>query len=483
MRFSHAALGAAWLLSGSVTAHPADIYSVFTNPSNNWDAHTTIEFPNSTAFENATERWNTFDEPTFSIAITPGTDADVAKAVKLARSNNFPFLGTGGRHSSSVTLGALQNGVAIDLSGLNSVSVDSAAATVTVGGGVRFGAVVDPVYEAGFEVPIGSYAYPGMVGATIGGGVGRWQGLHGLIIDNLLSVRMVTADGNLITVSNTSYPDLWWAVRGAAANFGLITSATYLRPLINGGQLMNAHFILPASANASYFDYLASLQGTMPAELATITFIMWNDTIGESQILINWVWIGPEEEGQKYIAPLYNLNPTEVSVEMVAWNKITNTAAFGLGVPICEPVHIKGYGANFRNLSSTTYQDVFRDMSDFYAAYPDGRGSSVEIEIFAPQAVAQVADDATAYPWRDSLGISFGWNSTATEQAGDAMAMQVRAAFAATGGYSGLATYVSYAHGDETLEQMWGGNVPRLQQLKEKYDPDNVFRFFHDLAQ
>ena len=89
---------------------------------------------------------------------------------------------------------------------------------------------------------------------------------------------------------------------------------------------------------------------------------------------------------------------------MVAYNKLTNTAAFGLGVSICEPVHFKNYGANYRNLSSSTYQTVFQKLSDFYVNYPDGRDSSVDLEIFAPQAVEAVASDATAYPWRDSRG-------------------------------------------------------------------------------
>ena len=89
---------------------------------------------------------------------------------------------------------------------------------------------------------------------------------------------------------------------------------------------------------------------------------------------------------------------------MVACNKQTNTAAFGLSVKICEPVYIKGYGVNYRNLSSSTFQTVFQKLSDFYADYPDGRDSTVEIEIFARQAVEAVANNATAYPWRDSRG-------------------------------------------------------------------------------
>lgn len=129
---------------------------------------------------------------------------------------------------------------------------------------------------------IGSCACPGMVGATIGGGVGRWQGLDGLIIDSLLSVRLVTADGRLIHVSADSHPDLFWAIRGAAANFGIITSATYkLSPQTNNGQLLNADFILPAASNGTYFDLLQSLEDNMPAELAVIAIVEANTTTGE----------------------------------------------------------------------------------------------------------------------------------------------------------------------------------------------------------
>ena len=81
-----------------------------------------------------------------------------------------------------------------------------------------------------------------------------------------------------------------------------------------------------------------------------------------------------------------------------------------------------------------------------------------------------------------SRGISFGWNTTETEKAGDAMANVIRSDFVATSSYDDLAVYVSYAHGDESRKQMYGSNVPRLVQLKKKWDPDDVFRFYHDLA-
>jgi FAD/FMN-containing dehydrogenase len=116
-----------------------------------------------------------------------------------------------------------------------------------------------------------------VVGVTLGGGIGRYQGLDGLLADALLSASLVTANGELITVSEDSYPDLFWAIRGAGQNFGIITSATYrLSPLTNSGMVFNADIILPAASNASYFDALQALQDNMPAELATITILTYN---------------------------------------------------------------------------------------------------------------------------------------------------------------------------------------------------------------
>ena len=118
-----------------------------------------------------------------------------------------------------------------------------------------------------------------MVGATIGAGVGPLQGLHGLMIDALESVHLVTASGNLITVSNTENSDLFWALRGAGANFGIITSANYtIHNATNGGQVLNADFLYPASANRSVFEVLASFDESIPAPLGLTVEMSYNQT-------------------------------------------------------------------------------------------------------------------------------------------------------------------------------------------------------------
>ena len=126
-----------------------------------------------------------------------------------------------------------------------------------------------------------------MVGATIGAGIGTLQGLHGLILDSLVSVRMVTASGDLITVSKTEHPDLFWALRGAGANFGIITSATYtIYDATNGGQVVNADFIFPPSANRSVFEFLKSLDESIPAPLSLQIQLSFSQTTKQVRILI-----------------------------------------------------------------------------------------------------------------------------------------------------------------------------------------------------
>ena len=132
---------------------------------------------------------------------------------------------------------------------------------------------------------VGTADCVGMVGATLGGGVGGLQGIRGLLSDALESVRLVTANGDLITASRTEHKDLFWALRGAGANFGIVTSATYkIFDATNNGQVFNADFIFPASANESIWRTIKGYDN-MPAPLVMNTAVLYNATIGEVNTL------------------------------------------------------------------------------------------------------------------------------------------------------------------------------------------------------
>lgn len=124
-----------------------------------------------------------------------------------------------------------------------------------------------------------------MVGGSLGAGVGKYQGVHGLIIDALESVELVTAAGDLITVSKEQEPELFWGMRGAGFQFGIITHATYqLHDLTNNGSVMNADFQFAGNINETVFEILASFNGKLPTKLALFGVLANDATHGVSYI-------------------------------------------------------------------------------------------------------------------------------------------------------------------------------------------------------
>lgn len=219
----------------------------------------------------------------------------------------------------------------------------------------------------------------------------------------------MTAKGDLVVASETSNKDLFWAVRGAGANFGIITSATYkLWPLVNNGLSLNADFIIPASEYEAYFDIIGTLKDNMPAELGVISIIIFNETSQAPEMIVNWAYFGPEEEGRAIIAPVLELELIRSSISMVPWNRLVHTSLFSFSDAVCLPggTH-SASGLNFRNLSAETYKRMFRKMANFYAEAEDAtaRTAIFELEVFSNDKVMEVPSDGTAYPWRDSTGL------------------------------------------------------------------------------
>ncbi|KAK9794408.1 putative FAD-binding PCMH-type domain-containing protein [Seiridium cardinale] len=468
----------------------ATVRTALVDERNEWSTDTSINFAGDSGFDAATLRWNAHDAPEYVASITVTTEADVVKAVKLARAHGIPFLATGSRHSYGTTMSSLKGGFAIDLSQLSSLSVDKAAASITIGPGVTNEDIVGPVHEAGFETPTGSCSTVSVIGATLGAGISRWSGVYGLLIDSLLLVRLITADGNVMEASATSNPDLFWAIKGAGANFGIVVSATYrLQKPINQGKILNADFMLPADMKSGYFNLLRSLsEKGLPAELAINTAVVFDP--GSSSTLVggNWAWLGQEDEGRQVIEQLLALKPPIINVSILSWTELTKTAGFGGDAMICPKGRLRSlYATNVRQFSVSAHESAVEKMVQFYDEHPDGRGSMVIFEKFANHAVKSVPDDTACYPWRDVTEYAmfqFSWAEAGspTAAAANTLGAQLRQEFSDTSGYPDLAVYVSYAHGDETLEQRYGKEkLHRLAALKNRYDPDNVFCYHHPL--
>lgn len=215
--------------------------------------------------------------------------------------NDIPFLATGAGHGSSSTLARLQEGVQIDLSNFKTVQLDASKNMLQVGGAAVFSQLYDPLFQAGKELrkyqyslrnfhlivqsltllpkALGNAKCVGVLGATLGGTVGIFQGLYGLGLDSLISVRLVTATGDLLTASATQNADLFWGVRGAGANFGIVLSATFeVYDAPNGGILTSTDFLYPTGANESVWQALRTFDDIIPDELAIYIYITFNAT-------------------------------------------------------------------------------------------------------------------------------------------------------------------------------------------------------------
>jgi FAD/FMN-containing dehydrogenase len=235
------------------------------------------------------QRWTDINTPSYNLgAIKPATEHDVQAIVKIAGAHDMPFFVVGGGHGISNY--STFSGLAIDLGAFKSVSFSDDNSHLTIGGSVKIEQLLKPLHDAGRELALGSCACVGVVGATLGGGIGGLQGKHGLLLDALESVRIVTADGELVEASATKHQDLFWGLRGAGSNFGIVTSATYKLPEIsNGGQYMNADFLFPATANGSFFDLLKATETSMSSKLAINAVLAFNRQIGAVSSGVPWL--------------------------------------------------------------------------------------------------------------------------------------------------------------------------------------------------
>ncbi|CVL11636.1 related to 6-hydroxy-D-nicotine oxidase [Fusarium proliferatum] len=469
-------------------SHSANLRYLLTNEEHRWSFNTSINFAGSSDFFASTERWTTFSAPTYAAVISPGTEEDVAKIIKLATMHNIPLLATGARHGYTITLGELHNGLAIDLSHFKEFELDEDAKTLTVGPGVTVGEIFDPLFSAGFEIQTGSAPCPSFIGVTLGGGVGRFQGVYGLLSDALISVRLITANGEVLEVSRNRYPDLFWAIRGAGANFGVATSATYsVHPLTNNGDMFIAEFIVPPRRWSEYLRKMESMS-PLPAELSSLLLNSFNTTTNQTQLYAHWAYKGTETDARKHLSPILNMNLTATQMRVLPWNRLVENTFAGAAVTVCEPNTNRNlYTLSMRNYSASTWEAVSSKLATFYTQYPQARSSSLLYEFFPNQAMAAIPQDETAFPRRDTtayinLILTSSIHNSEIDNALARFGEEIRRDVAATSGYPEITTFVNYAHGDETLGQIYGKNkLARLAALKKIWDPKEVFSFNNGL--
>src|SRR5438093_4065590 len=193
--------------------------------------------------------------------------ADVIRSVRFARDHNLLVAVRSGGHSVG-GFSTCDDGILIDLSRMGGVRVDPERRIARVHGGSLMGDLDHEAQAFGLACPVGVVAHTGVAGLTLGGGMGRLQRKYGLTIDNLLSVDVVTADGRLVHASEDENPDLFWGMRGAGPNFGIVTSFEFrlhpVGPTITHGAVMH-----PVERAAEVAEFYRDFVESTPDELWT----------------------------------------------------------------------------------------------------------------------------------------------------------------------------------------------------------------------
>ncbi|MFC7480441.1 FAD-binding oxidoreductase [Luedemannella flava] len=191
----------------------------------------TVLVPGDAGYDEGRQVFNAMIDRRPAVIAQCDTVADVVAAVRFGRERGLPIAVRGGGHSVA-GMALVDDGLVIDLRRMNDVRVDADARTVTVGGGTTMAGLDRACQPYGLATTGGRVSSTGVGGFTLGGGTGWLDRLFGLACDNLVTVELVTADAEVLTVSDTEHPDLFWALHGGGGNFGIATSLTLrLHPL------------------------------------------------------------------------------------------------------------------------------------------------------------------------------------------------------------------------------------------------------------
>ena len=437
--------------------------------------------PRDAAYDDARRVWNARFDRRPSLILRPTSATDVAAAIRFGRERALEIAVRSGGHSAAGH-STSEGGLVIDLSRLRGVTVDPGRRVARANGGALLGELDIAAQEHGLVCPIGVVGHTGIGGLTLGGGVGRLQRRFGLTIDNLRGVELVTADGRTVRASETEEPDLFWGIRGAGPNFGVVTSFEFglhpFGPLLHRGAL-----VFPGSQAHEVWQVFREFAATAPDHVSMIIVFGRSDPAqgdpeslaGEPIVVIAYNHSGDAGTVERDLAPLRS-GPEPVSVAAAGYPYLEVQTANDLAMGWGRRSYIKGGYAN--DLSPKVLDALVEHVS----IAPDGCSFSATAQ---GGAISRVAEEATAFPGREAAFEVSGdgdWDDPGLDDANVDWVRQVMDIVepdALTGRY---VNEISESGPDETRAIYGDAKLARLKELKRAWDPDNVFHLNHNVA-
>jgi len=436
--------------------------------------------PGDSSYDEARAVYNAMIDRRPGLIARPSDAEDVAKVIGFAREHDLRLAIRGGGHNGA-GLGTVDDGVVIDLSSFKSVEVDPKARKVRVGGGATWGDVDSATGEHGLATPSGIISTTGVGGLTLGGGVGRLQRPFGLTVDNLTAVELVTADGRHVRASEDEEPELFWGMRGAGANFGVVTAFEFKLHEFGPNLVRGLRIYRPEDALAVWDAFRAFLP-TAPRELS-FSFVIgraWPNEDYPSEIaggpiaVISFSHTVSEVAALEAIAPLGKAaKPVVDSVAAQPYLEVQGLydEAYAWGVRFAAG---GGYANDIRpSTMSAVIDHVANGVDDAGVSFTAQGG-----------AIADLPEDAMAFTGRSAplrILAEEMWVDADRDADAKRWCLEARDIFKpdTIGGH-----YVNEVPDDVTgPDAIYGpAKAERLCALKRAWDPDNVFRLNHNIA-
>lgn len=436
--------------------------------------------PASDGYDAARRVWNhAIDRYPAAILRCTSTE-DVRLALRLAREQGLPVAVRSGGHSMA-GLSTCDDGLVIDLSPMTAMTVDPVRRTAVAQPGLLWRDFDQATQEHGLAVPGGEVSDTGVAGLTLGGGIGWLGRKHGLSCDNLRAVTMVTSACEIVRASADENAELFWGIRGAGANFGIVTSLEFiLHPV---GRLYGGELIHPASRDVPALKSMVDLAPTMPDEVRLMAALVTAprapfvpaEAQGKPVCVLAGAHCGPVEEGERVLAPLRKFGPPFVDT-MREQSYVELQQSVDKLIPPGRIAYVKS------DFLGRLDDKALQVIADHHA-----RVTSPYSQVLLHQmggAIARVPADATAFANRDAewmITVIAMWiDPTERPEPHVAWARSLWRSMQpwVTG------TYVNHLgdEGERRVREAYGASYPRLAALKETWDPDNLLRLNQNIS-
>lgn len=431
--------------------------------------------PGEQGYDEARHVWNGLIDKHPALVARCMNANDVIQAVQFAHSHDLLVAVRGGGHNVA-GFATCDDGIVIDLSPMKNIVVAADARTARAQGGLTWGEFDAATQAFGLATTGGLVSSTGISGFTTGGGIGWLMRKHGLALDNLVAVEVVTADGRLLTASENENADLFWGVRGGGGNFGIVTEFTYrlhpVGPSIFGGAIFH-----PLGRAKELLQFYREWVRALPDELTTMVACLTAppapfvpDALeGTKMIAVALCYSGDIEQGTELVKPLRAFAPPAIDL-LGPHPYLGLQTMFDASAP-------RGLLSYWKTEYLRELDDGALDVLIARAAKMRSPFSAVHIH-HVEGVVARVPTDATAFARRAApfiLNLIGGWTDA---DESDAHIAWVRQTAQALKPYATGAAYLNFLgeEGEARVRAAYGANYDRLVALKDKYDPINLFR-------